>query len=168
MSRTIGPAWKEVLNWLREADQVQTLAIDGESFVFEESPADYRAFMNERAKDSNWMIQDIEGESLNRAVNFVESCLFETQAASGCIFRPHHYVIGRKDSESLVLHLCFECGLAHAMGVIESEGYIQCENLDEATSIFGIRPNRSSQDNRITYFPPPDSKPKQTWPIGGN
>lgn len=42
------------MNWLREADLVETLAIEGESFVFEEIPANFRAFMNEQAKTLGW------------------------------------------------------------------------------------------------------------------
>ena len=156
------------MKWLRGADQIQILAVNGESFVFNEIPADIRAVMNEQVSESTWIMQDVEGENRNHMIDFVGSLFYETDAASGCIFRPHHYVIGSKGPEVLILHLCFECGKARTVGAIEREGYIHCEKLAEVSSIFGIAVDRISPDNRITFFPPPIPKPKQTWPVGGN
>ncbi len=162
------PAWKKVMKWLREADQVETLAINGDSFVFEEIPENFRAFMDENAKDSKWVIHDVEGERKKHIIDVVESWFYETDGLSLCAFRPHHYFIGRKGSDSLIVQLCFECGLVRTKGAIERSGFIDRENKgEEIPSLFGIGVDVSPMEYRKIHFPPPEQKPKQSWPIGG-
>lgn len=135
--RTLAPIWNQYAKFLREADTVQTIATTYDSFPYDEVPDDVEKFFHDKAPKEQTKIQLCDKAMREKVLDCIAQSTSQEGSRASC-FDPHHFVIAKKGSETVVLSLCYTCGLCSVTGAIEMSDSIFPNSMGKATEAFGI------------------------------